>query len=1403
MMELRYAAASIGIATVFSLSACPVFAQAVQDDDSLFAQEEMTITDTVAGKLPAAEGSGDSDFLNELFGEEKVVLPEDLGAAVEALPLEGLPAGDAAQPVTPEVVPESLDAVVEGIAAKPAADIDAFPLEKGFDADAVLGEMLEMGDSTAVAEIATGGDTNTPVPAVDTAAAKGDDLDAMLGEMVAAEPDAVSGDAGAVAEVAPVVAVAEPVVAEVEPVVAVAEPVVAEVEPVVAVAEPVVAEVEPVVAVAEPVVAEVEPVVAVAEPVVAEVEPVVAVAEPVVAEPVAVAATDDLGFLFDAPPALAQPDPVAEAPVVAEVTEEKGAPAADTLDSLFGETPVAVADPAPVAVAEPAVVAVADPAPVAVAEPAVVAGDDLDALISGLAGEAEGVAPVAEVAPETPAVAEVTPETPAVAEVTPEAPAVAEVAPVDDDPMALGDDIFKSLAKVGKKDIRKSPPSVKAPGVAADPFVDALSQPATPVAESVAAPSEIDAPAAEPVAAPAEVDIPVTEPVAVTADVDDLFAVPVAVPAEVDAPAAEPVAEPVSVDAPIAEPAVAAPAEVPFSLDDFVAAESGENSKAAPVEVGGAPKRDLPTGAAAFEEAERLKRVAREYHATSALDSAKNALRQRDYPRAILMYNQALANLPPRPDMEPVIAEARKGRGAAYYLQALSLERMEDYEKAKIAAESAVKDGYVRAEETVSRIKSKIDAPPTVAPPSATHRWREEDYQKTQSQVKEFLKRGREAYLTGEYDRAILAFESVLARDPENKEATRLMNSAANKQYDRSSMELNATAARMVATVRDTWNPRHYGLHETPIEAQTGGTTKVTGDEEAKRAAVLDKMSKIRIPEVDFRQANIRDVVKFLFEQSVEFDPAPNPADRKGVTIILKLDGDSGTTAAAPVETGGGFDFGAPVAAAPGAANETLVTFSALDITLKDALDYSVDIAKLKYLIRGSAVMVMPANEAGGKIEHRMYDVLPSAITRLRELSTAVTSGGSNARRGGGNDFIVMEGSSNAGSGEEVDLKEFFKEMGVEWPNKSQIKFVSGLGKLVVANTLENLTVFEKVLSILNVVPYQIEIEARFIEVAQTDVDSLGLEWLLNDNWEIAQKKGADGTPLGSRERIEMTANSGTGGFTAGNRFLSSAGVGVNASKMTDTVASISGVLTNPELTLVLHALEQSGHTDLLSAPKITTQSGQAATIKVVTEYIYPTEFETSGIGGNNNTTTTGNNNGGGVVGAVVTPSEFATREVGVILEVTPEVSPEGQMISLSLSPEVVSEPTWRNYGSSYTSYDPQGNPVVQQLNMEQPFFHTRKLTTNLLIYNGATVVMGGMITEVRNMVDDQVPLLGDVPLIGRLFRSKYESSEKRNLLIFVTARLVDPSGRALDKERFGVDKSIAERIVAADQPSN
>jgi general secretion pathway protein D len=81
---------------------------------------------------------------------------------------------------------------------------------------------------------------------------------------------------------------------------------------------------------------------------------------------------------------------------------------------------------------------------------------------------------------------------------------------------------------------------------------------------------------------------------------------------------------------------------------------------------------------------------------------------------------------------------------------------------------------------------------------------------------------------------------------------------------------------------------------------------------------------------------------------------------------------------------------------------------------------------------------------------------------------------------------------------------------------------------------------------------------------------------------------------------------------------------------------------------------------------------------------------------------------------------------------------------------------------------------------MEQPFFNVRSIETQLTVNNGATVVMGGLITETRVTIEDKVPLLGDIPYLGRLFRSRAEKTNKRNLLIFVTARTLGTDGRIL-----------------------
>jgi general secretion pathway protein D len=78
---------------------------------------------------------------------------------------------------------------------------------------------------------------------------------------------------------------------------------------------------------------------------------------------------------------------------------------------------------------------------------------------------------------------------------------------------------------------------------------------------------------------------------------------------------------------------------------------------------------------------------------------------------------------------------------------------------------------------------------------------------------------------------------------------------------------------------------------------------------------------------------------------------------------------------------------------------------------------------------------------------------------------------------------------------------------------------------------------------------------------------------------------------------------------------------------------------------------------------------------------------------------------------------------------------------------------------------------------INQPIFSTRKVQTNVSIFDGNTVVLGGLIREDVQKVEDKIPLLGDIPLIGRLFRSSVEQHLKRNLVIFVSARLINPAG--------------------------
>lgn len=220
------------------------------------------------------------------------------------------------------------------------------------------------------------------------------------------------------------------------------------------------------------------------------------------------------------------------------------------------------------------------------------------------------------------------------------------------------------------------------------------------------------------------------------------------------------------------------------------------------------------------------------------------------------------------------------------------------------------------------------------------------------------------------------------------------------------------------------------------------GPQSEAGANVAKSAAVqlAEKMKKIIIPKLEFRDARIDDVINYLQQQSIAFDKDSPPAE-KGVNIILKLKSFQGT------------------ADAP--ANMPAITLFLKNLSLMDAFKYITEYSGLKYRIEENTVVVYPADMAYGEMQTRTYLVQPSLMDLI--------SGG--PARG--------------------DLKKFFSAAGVSFPEGSSINSVPEQGQLVVKNTTDNLEVLERLLSKLNVFPAQVSVEMRMIEMPRLAADEL------------------------------------------------------------------------------------------------------------------------------------------------------------------------------------------------------------------------------------------------------------------------------------------------------------------------
>ncbi|MBI4335829.1 MAG: hypothetical protein HY589_04155 [Candidatus Omnitrophica bacterium] len=409
------------------------------------------------------------------------------------------------------------------------------------------------------------------------------------------------------------------------------------------------------------------------------------------------------------------------------------------------------------------------------------------------------------------------------------------------------------------------------------------------------------------------------------------------------------------------------------------------------------------------------------------------------------------------------------------------------------------------------------------------------------------------------------------------------------------------------------------------------------------------------------------------------------------------------------------------------------ITVKFRDVPLEDALKYILRAQGLDYRIEKDAVLI--ASKEGMKredVETRVY-----FLTRGAGLFTEF-----NAPSGG-----TLSSSGGGASISEITTIKDILEKAVSFGGDSKIVLDDRSGALIISNTPSNLKVVEDILYNLDITPVQVFIEARFIEVRAVDLEQFGTDFQLDSALAVTKvTKGAHETETeqeiskGSGVNLAALSRAATEGFNF----------------------TLAGILTDPQYKYVLNVLTETQKTKTLSVPKITTLNNQAATIKIVDEFIYPTRYEVQLI--------QFDKNGDGVFADAGetefanVPQEFVTRDTGIVLRVTPSVGSDGKTITLALIPEVT-EGT-----AAFFSY--AGNVSL-------PLFTTRNLATSVVVNDGETVVLGGLIKESRVDKVTGIPFLSKIPIAGNFFKRTTEDVDRRNLLIFVTARILPPHTQA------------------------
>ncbi len=622
--------------------------------------------------------------------------------------------------------------------------------------------------------------------------------------------------------------------------------------------------------------------------------------------------------------------------------------------------------------------------------------------------------------------------------------------------------------------------------------------------------------------------------------------------------------------------------------------------------------------------------------------------------------------------------------------------------------------------------------------------------------VNELLVKGRARYLYGDYQGALDAYREVLQYQPNNSESKayqiriRQMLSENSGQWNR-----GVTKGKLMELLDETWKlPEVFNRENTKND--------VTDND-----PVTEKMKTIRLPEgFVARDEPLDRALTKLSSLSQTYDK-----DQKGVNIVPVTDGGESPT----------------------------VNLQLRDVTVFQALDYLCKRVGYSFSVSPSGIVEVRKDAGDSLLDTQFFELTQAAVVKMTGQGLNTTAPGGAATNPFGNNSAAAGPAD--GNPQEMAIKSFLIRSGVPFEPPATLSFDGT--RLIVTGSPKNLDRVKNIIRRYSDIK-QVHIEAKFIEVEQKALNELGVNWSLTPT--VAGNGGVTaGTNLRSINRVFAQNNTQPKNLTINSQITDASGNttnntqifpnvsptfpgGMNLGNLANTYSGTVNILSRETLALTIRAIEESAGSDLMSSPSLTVLDGKTAVIKVAQLLRYPQAY-----GDIQSNVGQGGGGAGGVLGAAQTsvaitagtPQDFTVQEVGVTLEVTPTVAADDS-IALNLKPKVTEFEGFVEYGGTSVALT-GGVTVTVPSGFFQPIFSTREVTTDVTVFDGATVVIGGLTREEVKTIDDKVPVLGSLPLIGAAFRSSGKSVAKRSLMVFVTANLVSPGGATLRSTHPGM----------------